>query len=156
MVEVTEPGASSFSPGRVLMAGPRVRVPHEEFQFSFARSGGPGGQNVNKVNSKAILRWGLLASPSLSAEVRQRFLAQFGRRVTREGELVISSQRYRDQGRNIEDCLEKLREMLLAVATAPRPRRPTKPTRASREQRLKSKRAKSQRKTSRRKPGDWD
>jgi ribosome-associated protein len=155
MADTNPLDVSQFGQGRLLTVHPRVRIPLEEFQFTFARSGGPGGQNVNKVNSKAILRWGVLASPSLPPEVRQRFLEQFGRRVTREGELVIASQRFRDQARNIDDCLEKLRGMLLAVAVAPRTRRATKPTRGSREERLKSKRVQSKRKTDRRQQA-WD
>ena len=102
--------------------------PHEEFTFTFVRSSGPGGQNVNKVNSKAVLRWPVMHSAALPAEVRQRFVARFGRRLTGEGELVLSSQRYRDQGRNVADCLEKLKSMLAAVAARPVVRKPTKPT----------------------------
>jgi len=100
----------------VLTVNPQIDVPHTEFEFSFARSSGPGGQNVNKVNSKAMLRWPVRANLSLPAEVRQRFLARFGSRLTVDGDLLITSQRYRDQGRNVADCLEKLREMLLVVA----------------------------------------
>lgn len=135
-----------------LVVNARLRVPLEEFSFTFARSSGPGGQNVNKVNSKALLRWPVAASPSLPAAVRERFLKSYASRITTEGELVIMSQRYRDQGRNVDDCLEKLREMLAAVAAAPVRRKRTKPSRGSIERRLEAKRHTSSRKQSRRAP----
>jgi ribosome-associated protein len=130
----------------------RLRIPDEEFAWSFVRSGGPGGQNVNKVASKAVLRWDLAASPSVPDDVKSRLRTQQRRRVTGEGELVLSSQRYRDQERNRQDCLDKLREMVLAAATPPTPRRPTKPSRGARERRLQEKRLRSGRKTARRRP----
>src|SRR5207244_417594 len=104
----------------------------------------------NKVNSKAVLRWPLTASPSLPPDVRDRFLTRYGNRLTGDGELVISSQRYRDQGRNVSDCLEKLSAMLGEVARAPRKRRPTKPSKSSVQKRLTSKQAHSKKKHRRR------
>ncbi len=97
-----------------LVINSSIRIPLSEFSFSFARSAGPGGQNVNKVNSKAILRWQVSESPSLPPEVRSRFLAQNHHRITSDGEFVMSSQRYRDQPRNIADCHEKLQELCCA------------------------------------------
>jgi ribosome-associated protein len=94
-------------------------------------------------------------SPSLSPEVKQRLRARHGRRITLAGELVITSQRYRDQERNKADCLEKLRELLAEVATPPRKRRKTRPTRGSQERRLKGKREASQKKQQRRSTG-WE
>lgn len=138
----------------MLKVSPRIQIPLTEFDFSFARSSGPGGQNVNKVSSKAILRWPVTASVHLPPDVRARFLARFSRKLTVERELVVSSQRYRDQGRNIADCLEKVREMLLAVAEAPRKRRPTKPSRSSQARRLEHKQAHSAKKRQRRTLGD--
>jgi ribosome-associated protein len=136
----------------MLIVTHQLQVPLREFSFTFARSSGPGGQNVNKVNSKATLRWNAERSPSLPADVRDRFLARFGRRLTHEGDLVVVSQRYRDQARNVDDCLEKLRAMLAEVATPPRRRKPSRPTQASRRRRLQDKRATSERKASRRSP----
>jgi ribosome-associated protein len=130
----------------MLMVNRRIRIPLRELRFQFARSSGAGGQNVNKVSTKAILRWPVEASPSLPGDVRERFLSRYRRRITRDGELVMSSQRFRDQGRNVADCLEKLRAMLLEVATAPRRRRPTRPHAASRERRLESKRRQAEKK----------
>jgi ribosome-associated protein len=133
----------------------RIKIPHSEFSFTFVRSSGPGGQNVNKVNSKAVLRWGVQASASLPGDVRERFLARFGRRLTVEGDLLIVSQRYRDQGRNVTDCLEKLRDMLAEIATPPKRRRPTRPRLGDIERRLESKKQGAAKKKSRR-PPQWE
>lgn len=127
-----------------------VEAPVGELRFTFARSGGPGGQNVNKVESKAVLRWNVGASRSVAAGVRARFAERFGHRITSEGELVLSSQRFRDRERNVADCVAKLGAMLAEVASPPRPRRPTRPTRASRERRLAEKKARGRRKSERR------
>jgi len=134
----------------VLEVSERVQIPDNELNFTFARSGGPGGQNVNKVNSKATLRWAVASSPSLPPMVKQRFLEAFGARVTEEGELVLTSQKYRDQTSNIEDCREKLKEMIVSVLVPPKKRRPTKPTKASKERRIKAKSQNSEKKQNRR------
>jgi ribosome-associated protein len=116
-----------------------LNIPDAELTFTFARSAGPGGQHVNKVNTKATLRWDVSNSPSLPDDVRGRFLAKYPRRINKEGRLVLSSQRFRDQHRNVSDCLEKLRELLLAVESSPRRRKKTAPTKSSRERRLADK-----------------
>jgi ribosome-associated protein len=136
----------------MLIVNSRIRIPRTELAFTFVRSSGPGGQNVNKVNSKAVLRWNALASPSLPADIRDRFLARYGKRLTQEGDLVVSSQRYRDQGRNVDDALEKLSAMLAEVAKPPKRRRPTKPTKSAGARRLESKQARSRTKQRRRMP----
>ena len=120
------------------------------------RSSGPGGQNVNKVNTKVRLRWPVVESPSLPDPVKKRLLEKYHRRINSDGELLITSQRYRDQSRNVDDCLEKLRELLTDVGTTPKPRKKTKPSRASKERRLREKRVQSDRKRSRRKPAEND
>ncbi len=130
-----------------------LTVPDDEFHFSFARSGGPGGQNVNKVSSKAILHWNVLANVSLPLEVRARLRDQQANRITVEGDLVVQGQRHRDQAKNVEDCLAKLREMIVRAATPPKPRKKTKPSRGSKERRLEAKRQQSRRKSQRRQPG---
>jgi ribosome-associated protein len=130
----------------------QVRIPEDEFEWSFVRSGGPGGQNVNKVASKAVLRWNVATSPSLPEDVKQRFRAQQHRRITAEGDLVVSSQRYRDQDRNRQDCLEKLRAWLLQATAVPRARKRTRPSRAAKERRLAAKRRKAATKAARRPP----
>jgi ribosome-associated protein len=130
----------------------RLRIPMHEFSFRFVRSGGPGGQNVNKVNSKAILRWPVLRSPSLPEAIRQRLIARHGRRIDKRGVLTMVSQRYRDQNRNVQDCLERLRVILADAAVAPKKRRPTAPTRSSIAARLQDKVRKARTKESRRAP----
>ncbi len=128
-----------------------IHVPDEELLFSYARSGGPGGQNVNKVASKAVLHWNVAANTTLPADVKARLRARHANRITAEGELVLQSQRYRDQGRNVEDCRAKLRQMILQALHPPRPRKATKPSRGSKERRLEAKRQQSRRKALRRK-----
>jgi ribosome-associated protein len=137
---------------RFLIVTPQVRIPLDELTFTFARSGGPGGQNVNKVNSKAVLRWRVLESPSLDDRVRARFIEQNRQRITEAGELIITSQRFRDQPKNIDDCREKLRDLLLRAAIQPKRRKPTRPTAGSRRRRLSDKRQRSATKELRRRP----
>lgn len=136
----------------VLPITSRIIVPDEELQFSFARSGGPGGQNVNKVNSKATLRWNPSASAALPEDVRGRFLQTYANRLTNDGEVIITSQESRDQPKNIAICLEKLRQMVLQVLVPPKKRRPTKPTKGSQRRRLNDKKQRSEVKAGRRKP----
>jgi ribosome-associated protein len=135
----------------MIVVNSRISIPRSELRMTFARSGGPGGQNVNKVNSKVTIHWPVATSPSLPDDVRQRFLARFANRITNDGELVLTSQETRDQPTNIEDCLSKLREMVLSVASAPKKRRPTKPTKGSQRRRLESKKGRSQTKNLRKK-----
>jgi ribosome-associated protein len=128
----------------------RLRIPDEEFSWSFVRSGGPGGQNVNKVASKAVLRWNIVASLSLPDDIKGRLQQQQRRRITSDGDLLLSSQRYRDQERNRQDCLDKLVEVLRAASVVPKTRRKTKPSRGAQERRLAAKKRRSALKSSRR------
>ena len=134
----------------MLEVNPRLRIPLREFSFQFVRSSGPGGQNVNKLNTKVVLRWPVADSPSLSENLRERFQARFANRITSEGELVLSSDRFRVRERNIEDCLEKLAAMLREVASPPRARKPTRMSRATRERRMQEKRTQGEKKRDRR------
>ena len=122
---------------------PGIRIADRELHFEYVRSSGPGGQNVNKTATKAVLRWNVAESPGLSEAARRRFRERFATRVSAAGEVVIASDRYRDQPRNTEDCIARLRSMLEAIARPPRPRRATRPTKASRERRLQDKRERS-------------
>jgi ribosome-associated protein len=132
----------------------QISIPRSELKFSFVRSSGPGGQNVNKVASKTILRWPVATSHSIPEPVRKRFLSRYARRVNERGELLITSQRYRDQARNIDDCVDKLRDLLLSVAAAPRPRKKSRVPRAAKEARLVEKRAAAEKKRQRRPPAN--
>ena len=134
----------------MLVINERISIPLDELRFTYARSSGPGGQNVNKVSSKAILHWRPGESPSLPADVRRRLIQQQKGRINNDGELQISSERHRERSMNKEDCLDKLRTMLLQAATAPRIRRRTKPTQASRQRRLHEKKARGEKKAARR------
>lgn len=136
----------------MLVINRRLKIPLREFDFTFARSSGPGGQNVNKVNTKATLRWAVATSPSLPDDVRRRFMAAFRRRITSGGDLLVTSQRFRDAGRNVADCLEKLRAMLAQAAEPPKRRKATRPTRASVRRRLEDKRKMARKKQLRRGP----
>jgi len=135
-----------------LVVNESISVPQREFRFSYARSSGPGGQNVNKVNSKAQLSWNPSTSGALPEEVLKRLLVQQHNRINKSGELLITSERYRDQERNVADCIEKLRGMLVRAAHRPTPRKATKPSRGSKERRLREKRARSETKSQRQRP----
>jgi len=128
----------------------RLTLPPEELRVSFARSGGPGGQNVNKVASKAVLRFSVRESHCLSDGQRHLLLRRLGGRLTTEGELVIHASRHREQARNVEDARERLAETLRGALVEPKKRKNTRPTRGSQRRRLESKRRRGQVKADRR------
>ncbi len=126
-----------------------ISIPQDELDFTYARSSGKGGQNVNKVSSKAVLRWNPQTSRAMSGPVRSRFFARYASKLTTEGELIIMSDAHRDQGRNVSECIEKLKEMIASVWRAPKVRRATKPTFGSKQRRLKSKKEHGEKKKNR-------
>jgi Protein chain release factor B len=123
-------------------------------RLDFARSGGPGGQNVNKVNSKAIARVRLEEVGGLSEAEMAMAASRLEGRLTTEGELIVMADEERDQARNREAALARLFAIVAGAARLPKVRKPTKPTRASRERRLASKRSRSISKDLRRKPSE--
>ena len=110
-----------------------------EIEESFVRASGPGGQNVNKVSSAVQIRFDLSGSRPLPEDLRERLGRLAGRRLTRDGVIVIIAQRYRTQERNRQDALDRLIALIRRAAVPPVPRRPTKPSRAAKERRLQAK-----------------
>src|SRR5215468_12705896 len=116
-----------------------IAIDDSEVSESFVRASGPGGQNVDKLATAVQLRFDVRRSPSLPDEVRARLERLAGRRLNRDGVLVISAQRYRTQERNRDDALARLIELIRAAAVRPTPRRPTRPTLGSKIRRLEGK-----------------
>ena len=127
-------------------------IPEDELEFRFFRSGGPGGQNVNKVSTSVQLRFDARNSPSLSHPVRERLLKLAGSRATLNGEILITAVRFRTQERNRADAIERLQGLVDEASIRPVYRVPTKPTRASKERRLEGKSKRSTIKSGRGKP----
>ena len=117
----------------------RISIDDSEISESFIRSSGPGGQNVNKLATAVQLRFDVRHSPSLSHEVRARLERLSGRRLTRDGVLVITAQSHRTQERNRADALDRLTDLIRQAAVRPVPRRPTRPPKASRRRRVDDK-----------------
>jgi ribosome-associated protein len=124
----------------MLRLTPSIAIPDDELVERFVRASGPGGQNVNKVATAVELRFDAAASRALPDALRARLLARRDHRITDDGVVVISAQRFRTQDRNRQDARERLLALLRAVLKPPKPRLATKPTRASKERRLTSKR----------------
>ena len=126
-----------------LPVNERLTIPAKELRISFARSGGPGGQNVNKVETKVEIRWRPNESSALAGGDRGWLLARLAHRLTAAGDLVVTSSRTRDQNRNREDARAKLAAIVARAAAPPAVRKRTKPSRAAVEKRLREKRERS-------------
>lgn len=116
-----------------------LSIPDAEFDVAFARSGGPGGQHVNKVSSKVQLRFFLDASPTLMPAVKARLRTACRNRLTQDGCLLVHSEKTRDQKQNLDDAKEKLAAFIRAALFPPRPRTKTKPSKGSIRRRLNDK-----------------
>jgi ribosome-associated protein len=138
-----------------LIITPTITIAPTELSWDTSRASGPGGQNVNKVASKVELRFDLPNSRALDEETKNRLRALAANRLDADGQLRIVSQLTRDQGRNLQDARDKLRELILRALHRPKPRRPTRPTFASKERRLVAKRQQGERKKGRR-PDSFD
>ncbi|CAI5933904.1 unnamed protein product [Closterium sp. NIES-64] len=142
--------------------GPIPRITEDKVTLSFARSGGPGGQNVNKLNTKVDMRFNVLDADWLPERIRWKILEQEKNRVNSDGEIVVSSTRTRTQKGNIEDALAKLQKIIDAAAYVPPPPSEEKKARikklakAENERRLQDKKLKSNKKSDRRNKGSWD
>ena len=134
----------------MLHITPTISIDEGEIQEEFVRASGPGGQNVNKVATAVQLRFDVSGSPSLPDEVRARLTRLAGRRITKEGVLIIRAHRFRTQEQNRRDALERLIGLIRNAAEKPRYRRKTKPTTASKERRLEAKQRRSMVKRQRR------
>jgi len=131
-----------------------VVIPESAIQVSAARSSGPGGQNVNKVASKVDVRVDLDAVSGLDAAARARLRGIVVHRLDGDGKLQVTSQKTRDQGRNLEDAYEKIRVLVAKALVVPKARRPTRPSRSAVKRRLDEKRQTSERKRARGRAGD--
>jgi ribosome-associated protein len=133
---------------------PQIEIGEEEIEERFVLASGPGGQNVNKVATAVQLRFDAARSPSLPADVLQRLARLAGRRMTRNGVLVLIAQRYRSQERNRADARDRLAELIRQAAIAPKRRVPTRPTGASKQRRLQAKAMRGTVKQQRKRPGE--
>ena len=134
----------------MIQVTPTIAINENDLIEEFIRASGPGGQNVNKVSSAVQLRFDVANSRSLPDEVRRRLITLASNRITEDGILIIDARQFRTQGRNREDAIDRLVELIRKAAQRPKARRKTKPTLGSKVRRLKAKRLRTKTKQSRR------
>lgn len=139
-----------------LVINASITLPAEAFSMAAVRASGPGGQNVNKVASKVELRFDLLGTTALTDAVKERLRAIAGKRMDADGMLLLTSQKTRDQNRNLDDARLRLKVMIMQALEVPKERRATRPSRGSKERRLTAKKVTGDRKKSRSRPGSDD
>lgn len=140
--------------GHLVVAAPggEIRIPLSEIDLSFSRSGGPGGQNVNKVSTKVEIRFRPAESSALTPEQAERIARRLSNRITKEGELLLTSSETRSQDTNRQLAIERLGNLLEGALARRKRRRRTRPTRASRERRIRQKKERGETKRLRRPP----
>jgi len=127
----------------MLTINDKITIDSRYLRICFVRSGGPGGQNVNKVNTRAQLIFDLNHCPEIGPTIKGRLAQSAGRRLSTQGKIIIQSDRFREQNRNRQECLSRLRQLILKALIVPKKRRPTGPTAAAKRKRLTDKKYRS-------------
>lgn len=137
---------------RAIRIAEGIEIPMSEIAEEYSRASGPGGQHVNKTETRVTLRFPLAHTASVPEQHRARMLAKLAHRITKAGELLVSTDRHRDRSQNQREAYARLAQILRGAYAIPRPRKKTRPSKGSKERRLTQKRATSERKRTRRSP----
>ena len=127
------------------------KIPLSEVKFTYTTSSGPGGQHVNKVSTKAVLRWNIATTSSLTDNRKDWLKEKLKNKLTKSNELIVTSDKFRDRTQNISDCKKKFKSMLAAACKVDKPRKETKITKSQKKKRLDNKKVASDKKQSRKK-----
>ncbi len=135
-----------------LDIGRGVEIPSSEIDMSFSRSGGPGGQHVNKTETRVTLRFDVANSPSLPEEIRAKLLKRLASRLTNDGELLISADKHRERPKNLSEARRRMREIMAAALVEQKKRTKTRPGKGAKRRRLADKKKQSEKKAMRKAP----